>query len=214
MKTSLEDRVRAYASQLDQIPAHRHTPYESFANAATEPTKPTRRKAVPVSLLAVLGLSITLVARLNRPENTRTVVVARSAEAQANNGLVSTRLSFPVVGPATYADTLGAPRNGVDGTKIQEGLDLFAPAGTKVVALRAGRVERMSFESSGTSLVLMDADGNRYVYRRLRNPPEHVKPGAVIPSGGLIGRFRRRPRRISKLPRTFISRSWTPPEPN
>lgn len=190
MKTSLEDRVSAYARQLDEMPAHQHTPYALFQHAASNPTNPARRKVVFGGLASVLGLAIAVVATLFHPDRLHRVVVAQSTEAKVSSGLLSTRLTFPVVGPATYTDTLGAPRNGVDGTQVQEGIDLFAPGGAKVVALRAGRVARINRQSSGTSLVLTDADGNRYVYRRLENIPAAVIRGAVLSSGATLGAIR------------------------
>lgn len=69
------------------------------------------------------------------------------------------RFTCPVAG-ATYRNDFGVPKP--DG-RFHQGIDLFAPGGTPVVAPVAGRVEQVDGSRGGRQFWLHGADGNLYV---------------------------------------------------
>jgi murein DD-endopeptidase MepM/ murein hydrolase activator NlpD len=72
------------------------------------------------------------------------------------------RGTFPVAGPFTWGDGVGADR----GTHAHQGQDLLAPAGTPVVAPEAGRIRVVDVQASGAGhyLVLTAAGGRRELF--------------------------------------------------
>jgi murein DD-endopeptidase MepM/ murein hydrolase activator NlpD len=95
---------------------------------------------------------------------------------------------FPVElsAPLDFADTYGAPRAG---GRVHEGTDIFAPEGTPVLAVDAGRVEFHPDEGIGGNVAYLHTeDRTRYVYSHLQTfegEPRKVDAGAVI---GRVGR--------------------------
>jgi murein DD-endopeptidase MepM/ murein hydrolase activator NlpD len=59
---------------------------------------------------------------------------------------------FPVRGPHTYGDGIGAPRKG----HLHQGQDIFAACGTTMVAPRGGRVQYRGFQSSAGHYLVLD----------------------------------------------------------
>ncbi len=96
----------------------------------------------------------------------------------------SARGEFPVRGPHTYGDGLGAGRG-------HQGQDILAKCGTRVVAARGGRVHYRKFQSAAGNYVVINLpDGRSMVYAHLLHPAlvrkgERVKTGEKI---GLVGR--------------------------
>jgi murein DD-endopeptidase MepM/ murein hydrolase activator NlpD len=90
---------------------------------------------------------------------------------------------FPVRGPHTYGDGLGAGRG-------HEGQDLLAKCGTKVVAAVGGRVYYRKFQSAAGNYVVINLPDRRsMVYEHLLHPAlvhrgQHVRTGQKI---GLVG---------------------------
>ena len=97
------------------------------------------------------------------------------------------RHKFPLRGPHTYGDGLGAGRG-------HRGQDLFANCGRRVVAARAGRVQWRRSEGRAGHFVVIDGKGTDqdYVYMHLKKkgrPPEgrRVKTGQRIGFNGRSG---------------------------
>jgi murein DD-endopeptidase MepM/ murein hydrolase activator NlpD len=94
---------------------------------------------------------------------------------------------FPVRGPHTYGDGVGAPRAG----HTHEGQDVMAACGTTLQAARGGRVQYRGIQSAAGNYLVIDGKGtgHDYVYMHLKKPsPLHkgdkVKTGDKI---GLVG---------------------------
>jgi murein DD-endopeptidase MepM/ murein hydrolase activator NlpD len=95
--------------------------------------------------------------------------------------LVSHR--FPVAGPHTFGDGIGAGRG-------HQGADVFAECGTPLVATIAGKVKHVAFHSrAGNYVVITGADGFDHVYMHLLEPTP-LKKGQAVATGqpvGLVG---------------------------
>jgi murein DD-endopeptidase MepM/ murein hydrolase activator NlpD len=96
-------------------------------------------------------------------------------------------LSFPVVGRdmANIRSGFGAPRDG--GRREHEGVDIFAPRGTPVVAAVAGRVSRVSTSRLGGNVVWLREDryDRRLYYAHLDR--HAVLEGARVRPGDTLG---------------------------
>lgn len=98
-------------------------------------------------------------------------------------------LPVPVLGVARTAlnDTWGQSR--ADGARAHDAIDIAAPAGTAVIAVTDGVVEKL-FESGdgGTTLYLRSADGTRiYYYAHLARYAAGIAEGAKVRSGQSVG---------------------------
>ncbi|MEO1062414.1 MAG: M23 family metallopeptidase [Actinomycetota bacterium] len=111
---------------------------------------------------------------------------------------------FPVVDDEVwYPPNFLAPRGG--GTRLHQGVDIFAPKGAPLLSPVDAVVDRLDFEDTGLSgnyVVLRDADGWEYVYVHLNNdtpgtddganPRELIAPldievGAEVEAGQVVG---------------------------
>ena len=92
---------------------------------------------------------------------------------------------FPVRGPHTYGDGVGADR----GDHSHQGQDVLADCGTRLVAARGGKVEVNAYQASGAGYYLV-IDGAEtpydFVYMHLakRSP---VKEGSIVTTGQKLG---------------------------
>jgi murein DD-endopeptidase MepM/ murein hydrolase activator NlpD len=106
---------------------------------------------------------------------------ARNAAGKPRAGFFKHK--FPVRGPHTYGDGLGAGRG-------HRGADVFARCGTKLQAARAGSVQHEAYQGSGAGHYLVidgKRDGKDYVYMHLRRASRH-DVGAKVRTGETIGR--------------------------
>jgi len=94
---------------------------------------------------------------------------------------------FPVAAGADYADTYGANRSDIkDGW--HHGDDLFAPLGTPVLAVAAGRLSLVGWNSLGGWRVwLKDAAGNRFYYAHLAAYSRWIIHHRNVAAGQVIG---------------------------
>lgn len=120
------------------------------------------------------------------------------AALDAGQAAGTTGLAFPVQGPTRFADTFGAPR--MFGTRFahaHEGVDIFAPPGTPVVAFEPGVVVRLGTDVlGGTKLWLAGVTGTRYYYAHLDayapglTEGQAVKVGQTLATVGNTGNAR------------------------
>ena len=102
--------------------------------------------------------------------------------------------SFPIAANCGFADTWGAPR---PGGRQHEGVDLFARAGSPVLAVEPGVVSRRLPDRRGSlggnQIWVTTSDGTRFFYGHLQAfangmiPGVHVVPGQVIGAVGKTG---------------------------
>jgi murein DD-endopeptidase MepM/ murein hydrolase activator NlpD len=94
---------------------------------------------------------------------------------------------FPIRGPHTYGDGVGAPRVG----HTHQGQDVMASCGTPLQAARGGRVQHRAYDSGAGNYIVIDGKGTRhdYVYMHMKKPSplsegEKVKTGEKV---GVVG---------------------------
>jgi hypothetical protein len=93
---------------------------------------------------------------------------------------------FPVAGPAYWTDDWHACRDGC--TRLHEGLDIFAPHGTPLVATADGVVtQKVVGVLSGTSIEIQDANGVQYFYAHLSSWAEPINVGDPVQVGQVLG---------------------------
>ncbi len=92
---------------------------------------------------------------------------------------------FPVVGGATFSDDFGAPRAD---TGFHQGIDLFAPVGTPVVAVHDGTLFNVGWNRlGGNRLWLDDGVGDAFYYAHLSAYAPTAVEGASVRAGDVIG---------------------------
>ncbi len=91
----------------------------------------------------------------------------------------------PVQPPYGTGDTFGAPRSG---GRRHEGIDIFAPTGTPVVATVDGRIREVGITRIGGRIVyLLSADGTYYYYAHLDRFAVDIKAGRSVVAGEILG---------------------------
>lgn len=100
-------------------------------------------------------------------------------------------LTIPVAGivAATLVDSWGDPRG--DGTRAHAGTDIMAPAGTPVVAVTDGRIERLYFSEGGGGVTLYQrSDNGRWLfyYAHLQDYWPGIREGMRVRAGQPIAR--------------------------
>jgi murein DD-endopeptidase MepM/ murein hydrolase activator NlpD len=91
---------------------------------------------------------------------------------------------FPVRGPHTYGDGIGAPRAG----HTHQGQDVFARCGTKLVAARGGRVQYAGYHGAAGNYIVIDgrSTGIDFAYMHLVAPAP-FREGQTVRTGQKIG---------------------------
>jgi len=94
---------------------------------------------------------------------------------------------FPVYGPASFGDSFGAPRPDVQGG-WHHGEDVFAPAGTPLLAVADGTLHTIGFNRiGGYRIWLRDTDGNEFYYAHLSAYSPLAVEGRQVKAGDVIG---------------------------
>ena len=105
---------------------------------------------------------------------------------------VSARLSssgfvFPVFGTASFGDSFGAPRPDVPGG-WHHGEDIFAAAGTPLLAVADGTLHTIGFNRiGGYRLWLRDTEGDEFYYAHLSAYSPLAVEGRQVKAGDVIG---------------------------
>jgi murein DD-endopeptidase MepM/ murein hydrolase activator NlpD len=96
---------------------------------------------------------------------------------------------FPVAGPVEFIDSWGYPRMmGSPSAHWHQGTDIFATAGTPLVASENGVLERVGNASlGGIKLWVVGESGNEYYYAHLSAFAEGVVEGKRVRAGEVIG---------------------------
>jgi murein DD-endopeptidase MepM/ murein hydrolase activator NlpD len=158
--------------------------YAEAAAAAPPPAPPRTTAAVAGPALAsgdALGHDT---ARAEQPPPggfTRTPPITVAARAQ----LLSNEYVFPVVGGARFSDDFGGPRAD---TGFHQGIDLFAPDGTPVVAVHDGTLFLVGWNRlGGRRIWLDDGHGDLFYYAHLSGFAPLARDGATVRAGDVIG---------------------------
>jgi murein DD-endopeptidase MepM/ murein hydrolase activator NlpD len=105
---------------------------------------------------------------------------------------VAARLSsggyvFPVFGTASFGDSFGAPRPNIPGG-WHHGEDIFAAAGTPLLAVADGTLHTIGFTKIGGYRVwLRDTQGNEFYYAHLSAYSPLAVEGRSVRAGDVIG---------------------------
>jgi murein DD-endopeptidase MepM/ murein hydrolase activator NlpD len=88
---------------------------------------------------------------------------------------------FPVAGPHTYGDGIGAPRNG----HTHQGVDVIAAEGTPIVAPTAGTIAFVDYQPQGAGRYVVQnaADGRAFFFAHCRTNTIAVRPGQAVAAG-------------------------------
>lgn len=101
---------------------------------------------------------------------------------------IGTTLPMPVVGLGVHeiSDNYGQPRDG--GRRSHQGIDLFAPRGTPVVAVAEGNLSYIGEQRKGGKCIWLVSDqGYSYYYAHLERWEPGIYEGMQVQSGTLLG---------------------------
>ena len=130
--------------------------------------------------------AITGAVRVADPYSMEESPIAFSIGTAAQLRKVQMRTIFPIRGPHTYGDGIGAPR----GDHRHQGQDVMARCGTKLVAARGGRVQYRGYQAGGAGFyIVIDGFKSRFdfVYMHLKGPA-WAATGRSVTTGQQIGR--------------------------
>lgn len=119
------------------------------------------------------------------PSNDVDVTPSISADRQAL--LLEGGYMFPVLGATAndFSDDWGAPRAT---TGFHQGIDVFAPSGTPILAIADGTLSRVGWNTlGGKRLWLTDRYGNTFYFAHLSAFSPLAREGATVRRGDVIG---------------------------
>jgi murein DD-endopeptidase MepM/ murein hydrolase activator NlpD len=100
-------------------------------------------------------------------------------------GLLGPSYLFPLAGGARFQNDFGAPRAD---TRFNQGIDLFAPLGTPVLATHDGTLVQVGWSNiGGRQEWLQDSAGNLFYYGHLSAYSPVARTGAAVHAGDVIG---------------------------
>jgi murein DD-endopeptidase MepM/ murein hydrolase activator NlpD len=106
-------------------------------------------------------------------------------DAATKAALLGPSYLFPLAGGAKFQNDFGAPRAD---TQHNQGIDLFAPLGTPVLAAHDGTLVQVGWSDiGGRQEWLEDAAGNLFYYGHLSAYAPVAKAGAQVHAGDVIG---------------------------
>ena len=95
---------------------------------------------------------------------------------------------FPVAGPTHWSDDWWMPRHDDDGTwRVHEGLDMFAPLGTPVMAPVDGTVEVSNGGLGGLAITVHQPDGTYWYLCHLSAIAQGMAAGVTVKTGQVVG---------------------------
>jgi murein DD-endopeptidase MepM/ murein hydrolase activator NlpD len=111
------------------------------------------------------------------------------AVTSAGGSMVIHGFGFPVADPHSFTDSFGAPRmTGTPYAHWHEGTDIFAPAGTPLIAAERGVITRMGQAVLGGTVVWLKGEsGTSYYYAHLSGYAPGITAGMLVEAGTIIG---------------------------
>lgn len=99
------------------------------------------------------------------------------------------RVVFPIDGPHTFRNDWGEPRMpGTAQAHTHQGTDIFAPYGTRLVAIEGGWTRQLSVDDlGGTGFFLEGDSGTWYYYAHLSAYAPGISEGKRVEAGDLVG---------------------------
>ncbi|MGI9540127.1 MAG: choice-of-anchor P family protein [Miltoncostaeaceae bacterium] len=153
-------------------------PSESTAQAP-EPTEPPAVRTPPTALAPPVAASappLVPAAPIILPRRPAPTGVLAPTDA---------RYVFPVHGQSSFIDDYGFPRAS---TGWHQGVDIFAPTGTPLLAVADGTLSKVGVNRlGGNRLWLTDEDGNEFYYAHLSAFAPSAVNGAEVVAGEVIG---------------------------
>jgi len=111
--------------------------------------------------------------------------IPRTPESRLREISTKGGFAFPVQGKHRFSDDWGAPRQN---TGFHEGNDIYAPAGTPVVAVTDGTLRRVgTARVPGNRLYLYSDRGDYYFYGHLSSFDTEVRSGVRVKAGQPLG---------------------------
>ncbi len=106
-------------------------------------------------------------------------------DAATKAALLGPSYLFPLAGGARFQNDFGAPRAD---TRFNQGIDLFAPLGTPVLAVHDGTLVQVGWSNiGGRQEWLRDSDGNLFYYGHLSAYAPVARTGAQVHAGDVLG---------------------------
>jgi peptidoglycan LD-endopeptidase LytH len=140
-----------------------------------------------LALLCLLaGATTWLVTQRQASSDLPLWVITRPEWRQLQQSLPAKRILVPVKGITRrqVANTYGAPR---PGGRKHEGLDIFAPTGTPIIAAAPGLVLDIGSNSLGGLVVTVVGHGNRRYYYAHLSRYGNIEEGAWVNAGMVLG---------------------------
>lgn len=125
-------------------------------------------------IAASYGVSSSTLAELNRISNPDLIFAGTSLVLPGGDW------RCPVSGAHRFVNDFGMAKGG---DRFHEGVDLYAPRGTAVVAPVAGEVERVRGENAGLQVTLRGDDGHTYISTHLDSFGSDGRVGAGVVIG-------------------------------
>jgi hypothetical protein len=96
---------------------------------------------------------------------------------------------FPVPGATRYSDDFHVGTHSPGrGSIFNEGIDIFAPAGSPILAPIGARVLNVGANPlGGLTVMMLGPDGTVYYFAHLSRHQPGIRPGMVVPAGTVIG---------------------------
>jgi murein DD-endopeptidase MepM/ murein hydrolase activator NlpD len=183
-----DDGVGADAQDLRIAVARTMQKTESLSTPTPEPTTTPTPASTSTRAPVFPSLSPTAAPSGTTPTPTpKTKAEIQAALVRAaNKRFRHGRWIFPVAADARVADNYGAVRAAPINT--HEGVDIFAPFGSPVVAVRDGTLSLVgTLPIAGNRLWLTTGDGDAFFYAHLSSFAPVAKAGAEVKAGEVLG---------------------------
>lgn len=165
-----------------------YVPVSALDPNAAAPVVPRARYGVP-------GYTGPAVTPFNVPQALNVPGSGAGRGARATNGVdrhpnqPTVQLEvFPVPNATRYSDDFGIGTHSPGASPYNMGIDIFAPAGSPILAPVGGRITQMRSNGlGGITMHIVGPDGTDYYFAHLSGYAPGLRPGMTIPAGTHIG---------------------------